>query len=85
MRPSTRQNLWAIPTAMLWRPRFGHGVLVTDYDGVGAVPERKKQFEPERGPRPESGYIALQNHDPTAVVTFKEISLEPLKIKKPKK
>lgn len=62
-----------------------NGVLVTDYDGIGAVPERKKQFEPERGPRPEIGYIALQNHDPTAVVSFKEISLEPLKMKKPKK
>ena len=33
----------------------------------------------------ESGYIALQNHDPTAVVSFKEISVEPLKAKKPKK
>ncbi len=62
-----------------------NGVLITDYDGVGAVPERKKQFEPQRGPRPATGYIALQNHDPTAVVSFKEVSLEPLKAKKPKK
>ena len=62
-----------------------NGVLVTDYDGVAAVPERTKQFEPERGPRPEFGYIALQNHDPTAVVTFKQISLEPLKMKTFKK
>ena len=60
-----------------------NGVLITDYDGIGPVPERKKQYEPERGARPETGYIALQNHDPTAVVSFKEISLEPLK--KPKK
>jgi len=60
-----------------------NGVLITDYDGLGPVPERKKQYEPERGARPETGYIALQNHDPTAVVSFKEISLEPLK--KPKK
>ena len=49
------------------------------------MPERKKTFEPERGPRPETGYIALQNHDPTAIVSFKEISVEPLKTKKPKK
>jgi len=62
-----------------------NGVLITDYDGVGAVPERKKQSEPERGPRPETGYIALQNHDPTAVVSFKEISVEPFKGKKVKK
>jgi hypothetical protein len=62
-----------------------NGVLVTDYDGVAPVPERKKTYEPERGPRPETGYIALQNHDPTAVISFKEISVEPLKSKKLKK
>jgi hypothetical protein len=56
-----------------------NGLLVTDYDGIGPVPERKKQSEPERGPRPETGYIALQNHDPSAVVSFKEVSVEPLK------
>ena len=58
-----------------------NGVLVTDYDGTGPVPERKKESEPERGPRPEPGYIALQNHDPSADVSFKEVSVTPLKIK----
>jgi hypothetical protein len=48
---------------------------------MGPVPERKKEFEPERGPRPKIGYIALQNHDPSAVVSFKEISVVPLKTK----
>jgi hypothetical protein len=57
-------------------------VLVTDYDGVSAVPERKQSYEPERGPRPESGYIGLQNHDVSAVISFKEISVEPLAKKK---
>lgn len=52
-----------------------NGVLVTDYDGVSPVPEKTKPYEPERGPRPASGYIALQNHDAGAVVWFREISL----------
>jgi hypothetical protein len=56
-----------------------NGVLVTDYDGVAAVPERTKSYEPERHPRPAEGYIGLQNHDSTAVISFREISVRPLK------
>lgn len=52
-----------------------NGVLVTDYDGVSAVPPKEKSYEPDRGPRPESGYIALQKHDDEAVIFFKEISV----------
>jgi hypothetical protein len=55
-----------------------NGVLVTDYDGTSPVPERKMPYEPERGPRPASGFVGLQNHDPSAVISFKEISVEPL-------
>jgi hypothetical protein len=53
-----------------------NGVLVTDYDGVSPVPPKEKSYEPDRGPRPEIGYIALQNHDNEAVISFKEISLQ---------
>jgi hypothetical protein len=56
-----------------------NGVLVTDYDGVSPVPPKEKSYEPERGPRPETGYIGLQNHDSSAVISFKEVSLTPLK------
>lgn len=45
------------------------------------IPERTKDYEPERGPRPSSGYIGLQNHgDVTgnAEVLFKEVSVRPL-------
>ena len=56
-----------------------NGVLVTDYDGVSAVPDKSKSYEPERGPRPESGYIGLQHHDNTSVISFKEISVTPLR------
>ena len=36
-------------------------------------------FEPKRGPRPESGYMGIQNHSDTDVVFFKEVSVKPLK------
>ena len=84
-KPSPEWNTMEITLDGLRTIVHVNGVLVTDYDGVGAVPERKKESEPERGPRPESGYIALQNHDPTAIVSFKEVSVVPLEAKKPKK
>jgi hypothetical protein len=52
-----------------------NGVLVTDYDGVSPVPPKKGRYEPERGPRPDSGYIAIQHHGGAATVWFKEITL----------
>jgi hypothetical protein len=56
-----------------------NGVVVTDYDGVSTVPPKRGRYEPERGPRPETGYIALQHHGGAATVWFKEISLLPAK------
>ena len=53
-----------------------NGVLVTDYDGVSPVPEKKKSYEPDRGPRPAEGYIAIQHHDENCVISFKEISVK---------
>jgi hypothetical protein len=58
---------------------YVNGVLVTDYDGTSPVPEKKKSYEPDRGPRPESGYVALQNHDASAVISFKEVTVMPLR------
>jgi hypothetical protein len=59
-----------------------NGVPVQDFDPATAViPERKKSYEPERGPRPESGYFGLQNHDDVGSgmqVYFKEVSVRPL-------
>jgi hypothetical protein len=52
-----------------------NGVLVTDYDGKSPVPPKKGQYEPERGPRPDTGYIAIQHHGGDATVWFKEIVL----------
>lgn len=58
---------------------YVNGVKVTDYTEGGAVPERKFDFEPQRGRRPNSGYIGVQNHGEKDVVYFKEIAVKPLK------
>lgn len=58
-----------------------NGVPVNDFDPKGPVPKREKEYEPERGPRPESGYIGLQNHDDfdkSSNVYFKEVSVRRL-------
>ena len=52
-----------------------NGVLVTDYDGVAPVPPKKGKYEPDRGPRPEEGYIAIQHHGGAETLWFKEITL----------
>ncbi|HEY3835918.1 MAG TPA: DUF1080 domain-containing protein [Bryobacteraceae bacterium] len=52
-----------------------NGALVTDYDGVAPVPAKKGKYEPDRGPRPDEGYIAVQHHGGAATVWFKEITL----------
>lgn len=58
---------------------FLNGVKVTDYKEGDPVPERKFDFEPQRGPRPDSGYFGIQNHSDKDVVFFKEILVKSLK------
>jgi hypothetical protein len=53
-----------------------NGELVNVFDPSKPVPPRKQWFEPVRGPRPDAGYIGLQNHDGNSTVYFKEISVE---------
>jgi hypothetical protein len=55
-----------------------NGVKVTDYTEGDPVPEMKFKFEPQRGRRPEEGYIGLQNHSDNDIVFFKEVSIQPL-------
>lgn len=59
-----------------------NGVEVQDFNPETAeIPPRTKDYEPERGPRPESGYFGLQNHDDQGgdnPVYFKEVSVKPL-------
>ena len=57
---------------------FLNGVKVTDFtEGQPVPPKHAGSVDPDRGPRPDSGYIGLQNH-PGAPVYFKEVSLHPL-------
>ena len=56
-----------------------NGVKVTDFKEGDPVPAKKFDFEPERGPRPLSGYIGIQNHSEKDVVFFKEVAVKPLK------
>jgi len=58
---------------------FLNGVKVTDYTEGDPVPPKKFNFEPERGPRPNDGYIGLQNHSDKDVVFFKEVAVKMLK------
>jgi hypothetical protein len=55
-----------------------NGVVVNEFQGNQPVPERKQWYEPVRGPRPDSGYVGLQNHDRNSTVYFKEVSYQPL-------
>ena len=52
-----------------------NGVLVTDYDGVAPVPPKVGIDEPDRGPRPDEGYIAIQHHGGKETLWFREITL----------
>jgi 3-keto-disaccharide hydrolase len=56
-----------------------NGAKVTDYTEGQPVPERKFDFEPQRGPRPNDGYIGLQNHSENDIVFFKEVAVKMLK------
>jgi hypothetical protein len=52
-----------------------NGEKVNEYHPSMPVPERKQWFEPVRGPRPDVGYIGLQNHDAQSILYFKEVSV----------
>jgi len=55
-----------------------NGEKITDYTEGQPVPDRKFDFEPQRGPRPLEGYIGLQNHSDNDIVFFKEVAVQPL-------
>jgi hypothetical protein len=56
-----------------------NGEKVTDFKEGDPVPPKTRDFEPERGPRPESGYIGLQDHDSLSTVFFREVAVKTLK------
>jgi len=56
-----------------------NGVRVTDYTEGQPVPARQFSYEPQRGPRPNEGFIGLQNHSDRDVVFFKEVAVKKIK------
>ena len=54
---------------------FVNDVKVTDYTEGQPVPPKKLPYEPDRGLRPEKGWIGLQNHSAKDVVEFKSVAV----------
>ena len=52
-----------------------NGKTINEFVGDRPVPPRKQWYEPVRGPRPDWGYIGLQNHDARSTVYFREVSV----------
>jgi hypothetical protein len=79
---SARLNEWSTMIITLEGKRTRvevNGVLVTDFREGDPVPPKVKDYEPDRGLRPNAGYIGLQNHDDNARVHFREVSVAPLR------
>jgi Domain of Unknown Function (DUF1080) len=55
-----------------------NGVKITDYTEGQPVPPKRASSEPDRGLRPDSGYIGLQNHPGNTPVYFKEVAIRSL-------
>ena len=52
-----------------------NGVQVNDFTEGSPVPPREHTYEPIRGPRPDVGYIGIQNHHEPQTVHYKDISV----------
>jgi len=81
-RPGKGSGQWNTMDITLDGPRTVvvlNGVKVTDYTEGQPVPPKQFDFEPQRGLRPNEGYIGLQNHSDNDVVFFKEVAVKPLK------
>jgi hypothetical protein len=77
-KPGPQWNTMEITLDGLRTIVYLNGVKVTDFKEGDPVPAKKFDFEPERGPRPLSGYMGIQNHSDADVVFFKEVSVKPL-------
>ena len=53
-----------------------NGEKVTDYTEGDPTPDRKFDFEPYKGIRPNEGWFGLQNHGDADVVYFKEVAIK---------
>lgn len=80
-KPGPEWNTTEIYLDSLRTVVFVNGQKVTDFKEGDAVPERKFDFEPFRGPRPLSGYFGLQNHGDEDIVYFRKVEVRPLTAK----
>ena len=55
-----------------------NGIKVTEFMEGDEVPPKTRDFEPDRGPRPATGYIGLQNHDDLSTAYFKVVEVKSL-------
>jgi hypothetical protein len=81
-KPGKPGPQWNTTEITLDGPRtivYVNGVKVTDYKEGDPVPKRIFDFEPQRGRRPDVGYIGIQNHADSDVVFFKEVAVKKLK------
>ena len=79
--PQYRPGEWNIMEITLQGPTtitHVNGKKVTQFTEGDDHPQEKRWFEPDRGPRPEDGYIGLQNHDEESVVHFRKVAVRPL-------
>lgn len=58
---------------------FVEGEKIIEFTEGDEVPAKMYPWDPNRGPRPDSGFIGLQNHADDDIVYFKEIAIRPLK------
>ena len=80
-RPSKPTGEWNTMEIALDGPHtvvLVNRVKVTDYVEGQPVPPKKHDYEPDRGPRPDRGYIGLQNHSAESSVYFREVAVKPL-------
>jgi hypothetical protein len=77
-RPQKAPGEWNTLEIVLDGPRTIvrlNGTEVNDFTEGQPVPPRQHDYEPIRGPRPERGYVGIQNHHEPQTVQFKEISV----------
>jgi hypothetical protein len=60
------------PVTRIWL----NGEQVNEYREGQEVPPREHYYEPVRGPRPDEGYIGIQNHHEPQTVHFREVSVK---------
>lgn len=80
-RPQRSPGMWNTMDITLDGPHTTvtlNGVVITDYTEGQPVPAKKEEWEPDRGLRPNQGYIGLQNHSDDGIVYFKEVAVKKL-------